>query len=456
MNLGARIIARLAIASLALGAAAAFAGELDDQLRLNTSITVTGDAVHLGDIFSGYLSRPEKVVAQAPRPGQRLVLSAEWLDTLARTYGLNWHPANAYDRATVYQPGRSIMPHDILAAIKAELVSKGMPANFSVNAGAWLAPVTVAATMPAEVGVREATFDPASRTFSAVVEIPPGDPKAQFLPLHGIVFPAVSVPTLKENAAKNTIITAAMVTMVELPEDQVKATTVTDPAMVVGKGPKGFLKAGLPIQESELVQVTLVDVPVLSTNLVRESTIAKDQIKYVTLSEADLPHDAIVDPSQLIGRTLRRALAAGAPIRRGDVELVRKVRVPVVARELGRGVTLTADDLNWVTMNENEVVANVITDETAIVDRVTKHAIRAGQTLRTFDIARPIAVDRSSLVTIIYSAPLMNLTVQGQALEPGGIGDVIRVANTKSKTTVAAVVIDARTVRVTAQQTAMR
>src|SRR4051812_30762014 len=99
MTMFSRFVAGITVASTLLLAGTAVAGNgLDDQLQLNTAITVTGKDVHLGDIFTGYLSRPEKVVAQAPRPGQRMVLSAEWLTTLAHTYGLNWHAVNGYDR----------------------------------------------------------------------------------------------------------------------------------------------------------------------------------------------------------------------------------------------------------------------------------------------------------------------------------------------------------------------
>src|SRR5689334_387307 len=98
----------------ALFATSAAAADLNDEVRLNPSITVTGDDIHLGDVFSGYLTRPEKVVASAPRPGTRSVLSAEWLETLAHTYGLSWKPASAYDRAIVYQPGKTVSSTEIV------------------------------------------------------------------------------------------------------------------------------------------------------------------------------------------------------------------------------------------------------------------------------------------------------------------------------------------------------
>jgi flagella basal body P-ring formation protein FlgA len=114
-------------------------------------------------------------------------------------------------------------------------------------------------------------------------------------------------------------------------------------------------------------------------------------------------------------------------MRRGDVQMIRQVQVPVAARDINRGETIDAKDITYVSMNDIDVVTNVIMDEDAIVGRLTKHPIRAGQTLRGFDIFRPTAVERGKLVTIVWSTAAMNLTAQGLAQQPGGIGDVIRV-----------------------------
>jgi flagella basal body P-ring formation protein FlgA len=144
-------------------------------------------------------------------------------------------------------------------------------------------------------------------------------------------------------------------------------------------------------------------------------------------------------------------------LRRGDVQMVRQVQVPVASRDLPRGQVLEKGDLNWIDMDDSDVVANTVTNEEDLLGRATKHPIRAGASMRTYDIARPVAIERGKLVTIIWSTKSMNLTAQGQALEVGGVGDVIRVKNTKSKTTLTAEVIDEQTVRIaTPQQTASR
>ena len=123
---------------------------------------MSGDSVRLGDIFSGYLSRPEKVVTRAPAPGQRMVLSAEWLSNLAHTYGLAWHPISEYDRAIVYQPGKTVSPQDILAAVKSALVEKGLDTNSALMPVASVGSVTVASASATDIGVREAFYDAAT------------------------------------------------------------------------------------------------------------------------------------------------------------------------------------------------------------------------------------------------------------------------------------------------------
>ncbi len=428
--------------------------EAGDQIRLNPSITVTGDVIRLGDVFSGFLVRPEKVVANAPRPGQRVVLSAEWLTTLARTYGLDWHPASVYDRAIAYQPGKTIAQTEVIAAVRAALTAKGLPANFDLTATNTIETITVALDANADVGVREAYYDPTAKAFTAVVEIPAGDPKALFVPLRGVAFATMAVPVLKENAAKNKTITAEMIDVVTVREELVKPTTIIDPNLLIGKSPKFFVKAGLPVQESDVAQIRMVDVPVLAVDTSRDSKITAGQIVMTSFNAADLPPDAVLDAGQLVGKTPRRMLTAGSPIRRGDVQIVRQVQVPVAVRDLSRGEMLQESDLTMITLTDTEVVSNVLTAVDDIVGRSTKHAMRAGQMMHTFDIARPVAIERGKMVTILYDVPLINLTAQGIAQEKGGVGDAIRVTNSKSNTTVVAEVIDARTVRIGAKQTA--
>jgi len=66
--------------------------------------------------------------------------------------------------------------------------------------------------------------------------------------------------------------------------------------------------------------------------------------------------------------------------------------------------------------------------------------LRAGQPLRTTDLAKPDLVQRDQNVTLIYEAAGLYLTVRGKALDGGTEGDVVNVLNLQSKRTVSGIV----------------
>lgn len=73
--------------------------------------------------------------------------------------------------------------------------------------------------------------------------------------------------------------------------------------------------------------------------------------------------------------------------------------------------------------------------ETAIgmESRVTLYA---GRPIRAADLGPPAIVDRNQLVPLAYQAGALTILTEGRALARGGVGDVIRVMNLASRTTV--------------------
>ncbi|MDU6374330.1 MAG: flagellar basal body P-ring formation chaperone FlgA, partial [Bradyrhizobium sp.] len=65
-----------------------------------------------------------------------------------------------------------------------------------------------------------------------------------------------------------------------------------------------------------------------------------------------------------------------------------------------------------------------------------RRAVRAGQALKTTDLAKPDLVQRDQTVTLIYQTAGIYLTTRGKTLEAGTDGDVVSVLNLQSKHTV--------------------
>lgn len=423
--------------------------------QLNPSVTVTAAVVTLGDLFQGDIMRPEKAVAKAPEPGQRFVLGSRWLSQVARTYGIDWRPSNTYDRATIYRPGQTIGQSDILDSVRSALAIHGLPNNYGLDVTTPFGNVTVAAEELPEIGVREPFFDADTRTFSAVVEVPKGSPNAQFLPVRGIAYPTIAVPVLDRNVSKNVMITDEMVKWVDLPADALRRDTVMDDLLIVGKSPRTYVRAGQPIRDGELIRVSLIDVPVPRHDLREDTEISESHIEWVTMNEVELTRAVITDMDRLIGLSPRRFLPAGAPIQVSDVHAVSLVDVPVALRDIRRGNLITENDFHWVSMNEHDLVRDVLLDASEIAGQTSRRTIRTGQTFHSRDLRVPVVVERGKVVTIRLSTPFMQLSAKGKALENGGTNETIRVMNTLSNKTILATIVDENTVTVESLQMAM-
>jgi flagella basal body P-ring formation protein FlgA len=112
----------------------------------------------------------------------------------------------------------------------------------------------------------------------------------------------------------------------------------------------------------------------------------------------------------------------------------------VPARQIAQGEVVKESDFTVVRRPKSEFAANVIVSIEQAVGLSSKRALRVGQLLRQGDLAKPELVARNEAVTISYAVPGIVVSIRGQALEPGTMGDVINVLNVQAKKTIQATV----------------
>lgn len=129
--------------------------------------------------------------------------------------------------------------------------------------------------------------------------------------------------------------------------------------------------------------------------------------------------------------------------------------VPVLAHRLDVGATIAEADLEWMTVPDEHVTVDTVTEAAQVVGHELRHDVTVGQPLRTHDVMPQRLVVRGSIVTMKIETPYMLITAQGRALQDGGAGDVVRVTNTQSNRVVEGVVEASGIVRIpTAQKLA--
>ncbi len=104
----------------------------------------------------------------------------------------------------------------------------------------------------------------------------------------------------------------------------------------------------------------------------------------------------------------------------------------VATRTIRAQAVIGPDDLTLV----DAELPGALTDPTEALGLETRVAIYAGKPVRQSDLGGPALVDRNQVVTLIYRAGGLAISTEGRAMGRGAEGDMLRVINLASRTTV--------------------
>ena len=156
-----------------------------------------------------------------------------------------------------------------------------------------------------------------------------------------------------------------------------------------------------------------------------------------TKSGALQPAAARLDPRN--GRfdvSLEIANDGAAPTRlRFTGTAIETAEAAVLTRNVDRNEILKASDITMERRPKAEV-GNDNAMRDAAIGLQARRSLRAGQPLKTADLAKPDLVTRDQSVTLTYESAGIYLTIRAKALENGAEGDVVSVLNLQSKRTV--------------------
>lgn len=104
----------------------------------------------------------------------------------------------------------------------------------------------------------------------------------------------------------------------------------------------------------------------------------------------------------------------------------------VATRTIRAQSVIGPDDLTLV----DAEVPGAATDLAEALGLETRVAIYAGKPVRLSDLGAPALIDRNQVVTLVYLAGGLTISTEGRAMGRGAEGDVIRVINLASRSTV--------------------
>ncbi len=136
------------------------------------------------------------------------------------------------------------------------------------------------------------------------------------------------------------------------------------------------------------------------------------------------------------------APATGRPLERINISgrFHRVVEMPVPSRRLGVGSLIQQGDITMMRIREDGLGTNLIVDPERLIGQAVRRSLSAGKPVRIGDVNAPRLVEKGRVIVVTLTTETMTLTVNARAMEPGALGDIIRVQNTQSNTVIDAVV----------------
>ncbi len=120
-------------------------------------------------------------------------------------------------------------------------------------------------------------------------------------------------------------------------------------------------------------------------------------------------------------------------------------RVAVAAAALPAGRALAADEVA-LERRDVSMVADSVADPAAVVGLASRRSLRAGELLRSGQMAAPALVKRGEAVQIVARRGAIEVSMAGEALDGGAQDAVVRVRNANSGAVIRARVVAAGTV----------
>jgi flagella basal body P-ring formation protein FlgA len=222
------------------------------------SATVTGNTIHIGDIFRDAGAHASDPVAPAPAPGTRMTFNAAWLGSLAREHHVAWQPSSDYDQTSVERASRTIDADTVGQRILAAAASDTANTDSSIqldNPGLRFVVPSEASDAMALDGLN---VDPRTGRFSVFVTAPANTDNAQRQRVSGRIVYQVTIAVPAHSMGMGDVFSPADVTEAKLPRERVASDAVTNPQQLVGKAARRILRAGEAVRNGDVAEPTVI------------------------------------------------------------------------------------------------------------------------------------------------------------------------------------------------------
>ncbi len=227
-------------------------------VSLRPQVVVEAAVVRLEDVFEGVGAEGGRVIARAPRPGQKSTLEARWLWRTAHRHGLDWRPLSRHDTVTVERASTTITADEIVAMLSSamdERVAAGDSIEIELDSRDMVIHLPVGDDRRLTVGRLD--YDPRSGRLSAVLA-GAGDDGTRRIPVAGKVYRLTEAPVPNRRLSVGHIIRERDLHWITVRAKTLDRNALVDEVMIVGQAARRPLAEGRPIRSGDVEAPQLV------------------------------------------------------------------------------------------------------------------------------------------------------------------------------------------------------
>lgn len=256
----------LAASALALTVGLAFVAGRAEAAQLQTHVTVEGNYILAGDIFTGLEDDglgdlvATRLLA-APEPGDSLTLSTRHLNQIAFNHGVDWRGVTGMEQVVITRPGRMIRFSEIEPLLRDELdnAGVGIDGDISIEVAGRKPRISVPKDSAVLPRIVDFGYDDRSRRFSAVVEVATQDGGyMRRTAISGRAVEVVEIPVLAHRLQRGTVIGPQDIAYETMDRTRIRGEIVVEAADLVGMEARRTLSSGRPLRTRDIGEPTLV------------------------------------------------------------------------------------------------------------------------------------------------------------------------------------------------------
>lgn len=225
---------------------------------LKTQSVISDDVIRLGDLFDGLDYNLDRVIGNAPRPGQDLVLDANTLLRVAVAMDVQWRPTGTTN-SLVIRRSATVVPLDVVKGkIEEALADKHLGELYNIRFNSGASDIVLPPRFNATVELTDINYNNDTDWFEAKLSAPSkANPHTQ-INVSGKIERLTQIPVLRDTIRNGMIIGARDVDMITVPSSNLNHDTFLYAEDLYGLTPRRMITAGKAVKAQDVEEPQIV------------------------------------------------------------------------------------------------------------------------------------------------------------------------------------------------------